>query len=51
MVKEQQICANAIAFYISPVQRSTVLLSINKCFLYHKKFVWMQDGTSELDTK
>ena len=28
----------------------TGLLSINKCFLYHKKFDWMQNGTSELDT-
>ena len=27
------------------------LLSINKCLLYHKKFDWMQDITSELDAK
>ena len=31
--------------------RYTGLLSINKCLLYHKKFDWMQDGTSKLDTK
>ena len=31
--------------------RQTDLLSINKCLLYHKKFDWMQDGTSELNTQ
>ena len=31
--------------------RKAGLLSINICLLYHKKWDWIQDGTSQLETK
>ena len=40
-----------LTFLSEKDDRWTGLLSTNICLLYQKKFNWMQDGTSELETK